>query len=205
MALFNLNSSKKNKKSTSFYDRENRILNASDLRCYFNSKADLSTTAEVNFIGISLDQITPDGVEDKLGEPDYILDHEYRIAGHKVYFYKKKVGNLTLLMQFHFIDDVFIVAITKFSSDFLLNNTDKIKLATQILQNYPDTTLQPSQLIIKFQDQQGNILFTEDNIFYYIHYVSNSKELQLLKSQIDWENLSKKTTECPDGSIDQFI
>ena len=205
MGFFKLKSSRKKPKPISFYDRENRIQNGKDLKCFFNLTADHSTPASISFRGIPLAQITPQEMENKLGEPLYTLDHGYRIDGHLVYFYKNKLGNLSILMQLHFIHDVFVLAVTKFSSDFVLGEPDKAKLTAQLLSNYPPTKPTSGHQTLKFNDPEGNIIFTEENVFYFIHYVPNTPQLQKLKNQINWDNLAQsESNECTE-SLDNLI
>lgn len=205
MAFLNFKSSKKTQKSPSFYDRENRIQNASDLRFFLNQNTEITTTVPITFRGIPLNDITLKQMENRLGNPLHVLNHEYRIAGHFVYFYKQKVEKLTLLMQLHFFNDFFLLAVTKFSSDYLLDNASKLKLTTQILQNYPGITQKTELHALKFKDQNGSLLFTEENVFYYIHYLCNSHQIQKFKTQINWENLTQTIPDTPIESVNKFI
>jgi len=205
MAFFNFNKPKKTERTVSFYDRENRIQNATDLKFFFNQIASLTTSAPITFRGMPLSAIAIEEMEAQFGVPTYIFDHEYRIAGHLVYYYKKKVEQLTLLTQLHFINEVFLLAVTKFSSDYVLGDADKNKLAAQVIKNYPGTTLTPEQHTLKFKDADGHVIFTEENVFCYLHYVSNSNRVQKLKTQIDWENLAQTIPDTTNESIDNFI
>jgi len=205
MAFFNFNKPKKTERTVSFYDRENRIQNANDLKFFFNQTASLTTSAPITFRGMPLSAITIEEMEAQFGVPTYIFDHEYRIAGHLVYYYKKKVEQLTLLTQLHFINEVFLLAVTKFSSDYVLGDADKNKLAAQVIKNYPGTTLTPEQHTLKFKDADGHVIFTEENVFCFLHYVSNSNRVQKLKTQIDWENLAQTIPDTTNESIDNFI
>lgn len=205
MAFFSFKKPKKTQRTVSFYDRENRIQNAGDLKFFFNQTASLTTSAPITFRGIPLSDITLEEIEAQLGEPIYIFDHQYRIAGHLVYYYKKKVEQLTLLTQLHFINEVFLLAVTKFSSDYVLGDADKTRLTAQIIKNYPGTSLTPEQYTLKFKDADGHVIFTEDNVFCFLHYVSNSNRVQKLKTQIDWENLTQTIPDDTGDSIDNFI
>jgi hypothetical protein len=84
------------------------------------------------------------------------------------------------LIQIHFIDGQFFFAGTKVYSDALLSSTDKQRILKQIITKYyPDADEQT--FVFDIEDPKGNILFTRDDVYYYIQYLANNSTSQNLK------------------------
>jgi|GEM_PF-2716221 len=171
-------------KNSTFYHRENIIQNLADLKNVLTSSAKFTTSHPLTFQGLPLESIDYRSLEERMGEESYILDHEDVIADHQVYFYRKNVEKYKLLIQVHYINDVLCFISTKFSADNLLTVSEKEKIISQLLHNYPDIKLEKNVFDFKFSDAKGNKISATDNVFFYVNYCPMNKSIEKLRADI---------------------
>lgn len=182
---FKSNKKKTPKKGQSFYHRENLIQTIEELNNVLNHLGSSKTTktiSEIIFKGYNLDSIFEKDLENNFGEESFLLEPDSGITGHKIYYYRISSEHFRFLIQLHFIDDKFFFAGNKVYAETLLSDYDKQKVIKQITSKYyPDAS---SELIeFNIEDPKGNILFTHDDIYYYIKYIPNNSINKALKKQ----------------------
>jgi hypothetical protein len=193
-------------KNSSFYHRENAIQNTDELKKVFEVMAPTKTKNKILFQGISLDNIFLKTIEKQFGEESSHLDRDEEIFGHKVYFYRKTVENYTLLMQLHFINEVFFMACTKISSESsLLTTKDKQKIILKLLNHFPDIETTDNSFEYRFSDPDGNVIFTEDNVFLYINYYANNEAVRNMKKIAESTIFAEKPKDIEEETLDNFL
>ena len=176
---------KKEKKGQSFYHRENLIQTIEELNkvlSHLNSSKTSKTKSDIIFKGLDLNEIYEKNLENVFGEESFLLEPESGITGHKIYFYRISSEHFRFLIQLHFIDDQFFFAGNKVYAESLLSDKDKQKVIKQIANKYcPDAVNE----IVEFDimDPKGNVLFTQDYIYFHIKYIPNNALNQKLKKQ----------------------
>ncbi len=195
LSIFRKKENKKPKKGSSFYLRENRIQTVDELKKYINltdSEKLMVTDTLIEFNGLKLKEITLEAIKDLLGEEAFVLDTESQIEGRKVYFFRLTSEHLKFLLQLHFINDEFYMASTMVHGNSLLSENDKKKLTNRIITKYcPDADV--DTLTFKIKDPEGNVLYTEDDVFYIINYIANNKLTKELK--VKYKNYMPPTSE----------
>ncbi len=195
MSIFRKKENKKPKKGSSFYLRENRIQTVDELKKYINltdSEKLMVTDTLIEFNGLKLKEITLEAIKDLLGDEAFVLDTESQIEGRKVYFFRLTSEHLKFLLQLHFINDEFYMASTMVHGNSLLSENDKKKLTNRIITKYcPDADV--DTLTFKIKDPEGNVLYTEDDVFYIINYIANNKLTKELK--VKYKNYMPPTSE----------
>ncbi len=188
LSIFRKKENKKPKKGSSFYLRENRIQTVDELKKYINltdSEKLMVTDTLIEFNGLKLKEITLEAIKDLLGEEAFVLDTESHIEGRKVYFFRLTSEHLKFLLQLHFIN-------TMVHGNSLLSENDKKKLTNRIITKYcPDADV--DTLTFKIKDPEGNVLYTEDDVFYIINYIANNKLTKELK--VKYKNYMPPTSE----------
>ncbi len=185
LSFFKSSKKKTHKKGQSFYDRENLIQTIDELNIVLGHLGSSTTTksnSNLLFQNKELDTITKDNLKDYFGEESFLLEHTNLVANHNVYYYRITSEHLRFLIQIHFIDNKFFFAGTKVYSDSILSNNDKQKVIKRITNKYyPEA----DENLIDFdiEDPKGNILFTHDNVYYYIKYLANNELSRELKNQ----------------------
>ena len=185
LSFFKSSKTKIPKKGKSFYDRENLIQTVKEL-CNVIDRVDNSkitkTNSNILFQNIELDAITEKNLRKDFGQEAYCLEPDSGISNHRVYYYRLAFKDLRLLLQLHFFEDQFFFAATKVYSDALLTNADKQKVLNQIISTY-HPNIDNHSFDLDIMDPAGNILFTQDNVFYYMKYLANNTTCQKLKKQ----------------------
>lgn len=206
LSFFKSSKKKIPKKGTSFYERENLIQTIKELNnCldHLDSTKTIKTNSNILFQGFELDAITEKNLEKNFGEEKYCLEPNSGITNHRVYFYRIPYNNLKFLIQIHFFKDKFFFAASKIYSDAILTNADKQKVLNQIISKYhPEMTEQSFDLDI--MDQNGNTLFTQDNVFYYMKYIVNNSTTKMLKKEYAGNDSSKPEDENK-NTLDKLI
>jgi hypothetical protein len=188
MSLF-FRSSKKNtkQKGESYYDRENLIQNEFEL-CkvlrYLDSANALKTKSSILFLDNELGSVNKEYLFAEFGKESYILKPNSGISGHEIYFYHISSNGLRFLVQLHFIDDLFFFAANKVYSDMLLSDSDKEKIISRIkIKYFGEVNIEQDEMVIV--DNDGNVLYTRDNVYYFIRYLANNNTSQRLKKQYE--------------------
>lgn len=178
-------------KNSTYYTRENIILNIPDLVRILQGAPDMKgvkTDKEITFNNIPLLEITPAVLKSKFSKPSYVLDRSTSIPGHKVIFYKDSVLHYKFLIQYHFINEKFFFACNRLSSHAVLSDNDKMKIINRISNKYlGEDDISPIKAVIKVADSNGSLIYTIDDVYFYMHYLpaNNTKE-ELLKMYADF-------------------
>lgn len=182
---FKSDKKKTHKKGSSFYHRESLIQTIDELNSvlsHLGSSKATKTITNINFKGFELDAINEKTLVNDFGEESFLLEPESGILGHKIHYYRLSSQHLRFLIQLHFIDDKFFFAGNKVYSESLLSDTDKQKVIKQITNKYYQDANNEA-VDFDIEDSKGNILFTHDDIYYYIKYIPNNSINQTLKKQ----------------------
>lgn len=186
---FFFRSSKKNtkQKGESYYDRENLIQNEivlCDVLSYLDSPKATKTKSSILFLENELSSIDKNSLFAEFGKESFLLKPNSGISGHEIYFYHITSSGLRFLVQLHFIDGQFFFAANKVYSDMFLSDSDKEKITSRIkIKYFGEVNNEPDELVIV--DNDGNVLYTRDNVYYFIRYLANNKTSQRLKKQYD--------------------
>lgn len=205
--LFSFGNTKKNppKKKPTTFDRENQIMVIADLKRVFNKKAHITTKYPILFQGLTLDQIHVNKLEKHFGKETHILDHSEEIPGHMVFFYRKNVESLKLIIQLHFIDDIFIFGSTKVSAEAIVTDKDKQMVCKTMVNHYPDISLSKDCFEYEFMDPQGNMISTIDHIYLLINYYPNNPAVDNLKLNTNHSTFKGKQKSDNEERLDQFF
>ncbi len=186
MPSFFRSSKKKTKqKGESYYHRENLIQTEFEL-CkvldYLGSAKATKTATKILFLGKELDSIIKKNMVKDFGKESFILKPNNNISGHEIYFYHITHEGLRFLVQLHFVDGQFFFAANKVYSDMFLSDSDKEKIIQRINNKYCKNV---ENKIIEFEiiDEHGNILYTRDNVYYFIRYLANNPTSERLNKQ----------------------
>ncbi|MDP2721264.1 MAG: hypothetical protein Q8O72_00790 [Bacteroidales bacterium] len=192
-------------KNASFYERENPIQSLDDLKNVFNKKATLQTQYKITYQGLGLNEIQSKKLSKQVGEVSYISNHEEKIPGHTIYYYKKHVEKFSLLLQFHFLNDVFFFATTKVSAESLISDKEKQKVLDQLLRHYPDIEIPKNKFTYEFSDPKGNVVSTREHIYIYIDYYANNPEVEKVKAQAKTTIFLEKPLAPHEERLENFI
>jgi len=125
---------------------------------------------DVSF-GISINDVIP-----KIGNPVYSLDNSLNIPAHQVHFFRKRLRDLNLVYQFHFLSNYlfFISFHIDPRSRRVENFRDEIKRI--ICQKYvaDNSLLNSLRQQVLIRDSQGNMLIIEDHLDYRVNYLHKS-------------------------------
>ena len=183
LSFFKSNKKKTPKKGRAFYERENLIQTIDELKILLNLlDSDKPTKSDANFLfqGKELDTISEKNLDKDFGEESFLLEPDNNVVDHIVYYYRITSGHLRFLIQIHFIKSEFFLASTKVYSDSLLSKNDKQKVVSRIVSKYsPEADEDTLEFNIK--DPIGNILYTKDDVYYYINYLANNSVTKELK------------------------
>ena len=186
-SLFRSKKTKTKRKSESFYHRENLIqteFELSKVLGYLDSAGAIKSKSDILFRGIELGSIDKKIMERELGKEFFLLKPDSNISGHEICFYHISFEGLRFLAQLHFIDGQFFFAANKVYSDMFLSDSDKDKIVSRIKNKYcPDADRE----MIEFEliDDHGNILSSNDNVYYFIRYLANNNTSQKLKAKYE--------------------
>ena len=200
----------KSKKNTltsnsSTYYRENNIPVVEDLKTVLNKKTNNTTNNKILYQGLALDKIYPKELEKHFGKETLLLDHTDKIRGHKVYFYRKNVENYKLIIQLHFIEDIFFYASTKVSSESQVTDKDKQKLCATMLSHYPDIPISTASFEYEFMDTQGNIISTRDHMYLFINYYPNTTAVDKLRKMIEDPDFKVTSVQANEEKLENFL
>ncbi len=207
MSAFFRSSKKHTKqKGESYYDRENVIQNEFEL-CkvlrYLDSTKAAKTKSSILFLENELSSIDKNSLFEVFGKESFLLKPNSGILGHEIYFYHITSEELRFLVQLHFIDDQFFFAANKVYSDMFLSDSDKEKIIRRIKIKYfgEDNNETAESVIV---DSNGNILYTRDNVYYFIRYLANNPTSQKLKKQYEKSEILNPGQETKD-KLDRLI
>jgi len=200
LSFFKSSKNKIPKKGKSFYDRENLIQTTKELsnvlNCLSSTKTS-KTNSNILFQNIELNAISEKNLEKDFGEKSYCLEPNSGIPDHRIYYFRVTSKHLKILIQIHFVAEQFFFAASKVYSDALLTTSDKQNVRNQIISKYhPD--IDDSSFDIDIVDPMGNILFTQDNVFFYMKYIANNSTSQHLKKQYSLNQTPKSSDETED-------
>ncbi len=155
--------------------RHNNIAKLQDLVTINGTSYPVTKTA-ICFSGISFGVGTAVVIEN-LGEPKGIIENNENIEGHKILYYKAKVGPYPAKCQIHFLENAFFYASFNFtrSQKKVISNL-KEALAVKYL-NKDDKTIFHSCM-----DQEQNRITVEEGAFFSIHYITGNV---IIKEKID--------------------
>jgi len=206
LSFFKSKKNKAPKKGRTFYERENLIQTIEELKdCLDHIGSEKLTKSNANFLfqGKELDAITEKNLENDFGEESFLLHPDNNVTGHKVYYYRITSGHLRFLIQMHFIDDGFFFASTKVYSDSLLSTNDKQRVIKRIIDKYYPAANE-NTFHFNIEDPNGNILFTKDDVYYYINYLANNSVTKNIKKQYSSYSAPKTGQEIID-TLDNLI
>lgn len=176
---------KVHKKGQSFYDRENIIQTIDELNNVLGrlGSSDLSkSNTEILFQGKNLDSIVKKNLEDDFGVESFLLEPTSDIPTHEVHYYRITSEHLKFLTQLHFYEDQFFFAATKVYAETLMNEEDMQNVIDRIkAKYYPEA--KEGTVNFNIEDPKGNVLFTHDDMYYYIKYIPNNSINKRLKNQ----------------------
>ncbi len=177
-------------KNSAYYNRENVILNASDLTKVLKGAPDIKgfkTDKELTFNNIPLLDISPEILRSNFDTPSHVMDRSNYIPGHKVVFYKDSVAHYKFLIQYHFFNEKFFFASNKISSMTVLSDNDKMKIVNRISMKYlAEKDKKEAGLVMKVTDPNGSIIYTVDDVYFYMHYLpANEVNETLMKKYAD--------------------
>ena len=184
-SIFRSGKKKKSKKGIVFYERENLFQTVGDLIKTLDIIDDsncLLAQNPIEFHGNKLDNINEKTISSDFGEKAFLLMPETVVEGSKIYYFRLSSEHLKFLIQVHFLDGYFYFASTKVYGDSLLSERDKKKVIKRIVKKYiPESD--DYEFEFKIRDEQGNILFTKDDVFFHINYLPNNKITQKLREK----------------------
>ena len=199
-------STKKKQKGESYYHRENLIQTEYEL-CkvldHLESTTATKTSLKILFQSRELDSIIKKNMAKDFGKESFLLKPNSNISGHEIYFYHITSDSLRFLVQLHFVDDLFFFADNKLYSDMFLSDSDREKIVNRIKNKYCKDA---DNEIIEFEviDAVGNILYSRDDVYYFIKYLANNPTSQKLKKQYKCyvrPGQGQKTNDKLDGLI----
>jgi hypothetical protein len=199
-------STKKKQKGESYYHRENLIQTEYEL-CkvldHLESTTATKTSLKILFQSRELDSIIKKNMAKDFGKESFLLKPNSNISGHEIYFYHITSDGLRFLVQLHFVDDLFFFAANKVYSDMFLSDSDREKIVNRVKNKYCKDA---DNEIIEFEviDAVGNILYSRDDVYYFIKYLANNPTSQKLKKQYKCyvrPGQGQKTNDKLDGLI----
>jgi len=111
------------------------------------------------------------------GRPNHKIDNELRLSGCKVFFYKKRIGDIKLSTQLHFFQDSLFLAKTEFSGRSS-NEVLKEKIFNLTLKKYVETEKHLFEETLRLEDYKNNILLMDmKNVCPSITYLSGDKKI----------------------------
>lgn len=173
------------RKGHSFYVRENLIQTIDELNLIMqnlDTEDAIETSSKIVFQNKELDSINFKNLVYDFGKESYILEPKTYLEGHKIYFYRVTSGHLKFLMQIHFINEDFFFAGTKVYAESYLSKNDLYKVTHRIIEKYCPS-IDKSIIDFKIKDTIGNVMFTHQDIYYYIKYLANNGTSKKLKNQ----------------------
>ena len=182
--------SKIRNKNISYFSQENVIQGYGDLRAILNPLPEIKpikSTKPFSINELPLNSITIKSLKEKFGYPSIVLKNGHNIEKHKIYFYRDRVGFYKILIQFHFIDNEFFFVSTRLSVPKGLSTERKKEIVKQALIKY--TGKAPAQiknLDVKLIDEDGNQLFVNDYVSFYLNYLAENETKKQLYQEL-WE------------------
>jgi len=187
--------------SSKYYHQQNLIKDKADLIVTLNplpSTEVYNSDKSFMFNNILLNNLDLKTMKDKLGSPAYVLWNDEMIPKHKIFYYRDHIGNYKFLMQVHFINKNFVFASNRISSRDRLTERDKQEIVRQLLLKYTDRDADEPRddFELKLIDKDGNTIFTNDTVYFYVNYLPNNdytrqliEELNIDTSDRDKERL----------------
>ena len=157
-----------------YYSNFNVINHYADLRKILlpDDLEIIRTKTPISFRGIPFVSLSA-GVIDKLGEPRFKIDNSSSIMGHKIFFYKEKVGSVSVKIQLHFIREKFFYANYAFDPE-----KTGVRLIEEIFSILSDKYLEEEtnewvgKMLI---DEHDNKLIVNNMGMFEIGYISGSE------------------------------
>jgi len=180
------------KSKYAYYDRKNFIDNIYKLIEILNPKFSDTTKHIKSSLAITPYSLVFGSnsklIVRQLGTPAFIHDNTNYVQGHYTYFYKKKIGNYKLLIQLHFLNDILFFVCTEIYANNDLTRRDKHKIVQLIFQKYGTPEVEEDgNILVKLEDNNGNIMFTRDESEFFICYLSNNSDIKELASTLKWK------------------
>lgn len=201
--------SKAKKKNISYFIQENVIQGYGDLKSVVRPLPDTEPIPSKQLFSlndITLDKVEPKILKQKYGTPSLILKNDHNIENHKIYFFRDKVGFYKILIQFHFIGNNFFFVSTRLSVPKGLSGGRKRQIVKRALEKYSvNAPNQVKSLDIKLIDAQGNLLFVNDYVSFYLNYLANNETTRQIYHEL-WESNDERRDNgdtMPD--IEKFI
>ncbi len=119
---------------------------------------------------------TSEDVIKQMGDPRF--KHKYIIEdnNYKIYFYKQKISQRNVILQFHFINNQFFSGCYTFTK-LPLGGTKSVEKA--IIKKYLPDSL-PLNNKVHIVDKAGNTLRVINNVNTNVFYLSGNKDIKLL-------------------------
>lgn len=168
-----------------YYSQENVIKDNADLVITLNPlpKTEIiKANKTFSFNGMPLNEINRKTLKNRSNAPSYVLWNNEYIPKHKIYFYREHIGLYKFMMQYHFIDNRFFFACNRISSHNRLTENDKNEIVGQLFKKYigDENAIPKDNFEIKLVDEENNIIFTNDSVYYYINYLPNNETTRKL-------------------------
>jgi hypothetical protein len=171
-------------RNSAYYSRESLIQTVPDLQRILMGGAGIKgfkTEKALTFNNIPLLEITPRVLKSSFDTPSHVLDNSSTIAGHKIVYYKDSIAHYKFLIQYHFVDEMFFFASNKISSMTILSDNDKIKITDRITRKYiGEKKTDDARLVLKVTDPNGSIIYTVDDVYFYLHYLPENETKKML-------------------------
>lgn len=207
LSIFKFLKKKKQKAShsSSYYEQENLIASVNNLVSIYERTPSLTTQNHLLFQDLHLDQINMENMEEKLGEESYILDNTKQITGHHVYFYRKYADKFNLVLQVHFLHGQFFFAATKIGAGAHISASEKQTIAQTVLKRFPDVTIPENGLEFEIMDVEGNILYSTDQLYYYLNYALHPDKNKHLKSLMNDNKSNQGLSNKENENLKRFL
>lgn len=202
--------SKIRNKNASYFIQENVVQGHGDLKAVLNPLPEVKPVEAEKTIAINeipLNEISPKSLKEKFGYPSFILKNGHNIENHKVYFFRDRVGYYKIMLQFHFINNVFFFASTKISVPKGITIDKKRQIVKQALVKYTSATerKQVKDVDIKIVDEHNNMLFVFDYVSFYLNYLVDNETKEELYQEFCVESEEEKESEEARIEIDKYI
>ncbi len=193
-------------KNRTFYERENLIQTIDELNLILqnlDSTRNIKSDSNILFQGKELDSINVKDLKKVFNEVSFELHPDNNITDHVVYFFRARSEYLRFLIQVHTIKGEFFLAGTKVYSDSVLLESDKLKVVNQLINKYASEAGE-NTIEFNIHDNNGNVLWTQDDVYFHINYLANNPTSMELKKH--YSGLGKKTSQKKiSDSLDRII
>lgn len=180
--------SKIRNKNLSYFSQENVIQGYGDLKAILNPLPEIKPIKSIKPFSINemgLNEINIKSLKEKFGYPSIVLRNGHNIENHKIYFYRDRVGFYKILIQFHFINNEFFFVSTRLSVPKGLTIERKKEIVKQALLKYAGKAPKEiKSLDVKLVDENGNMLFINDYVSFYLNYLAENETKKQLYHEL---------------------